>query len=294
MFATCLHTFTSPAYGQCIALLDNAMDLFKLGSWHLTSILLILSLPVSAANLVLKADTLASWNAYISKAQSATAGRPELDRAPDDVSIHIRPASGTGTVPVPEGLIHDWVGSAFVPNVTIAQLLTVLRDYDHYKDIYSPAVVQSRTIRVDGDQQAFSMEWFRKVANIAAGIDADYVSSETLLSSERGYSVTRSTRIQEVRKFGHADEQRLPPDTGSGFIWRLCSILQFQKTDKGVYLQLEAIVLSREIPHGVRWIADPIVNKLSKNSVAITLTQTRKAVQTEAAQAGIITLAEAR
>lgn len=42
--------------------------------------------------------------------------------------------AATRMQPVPNGLIHDWIGAVFTPNATIDGLLSVVRDYSRYKD----------------------------------------------------------------------------------------------------------------------------------------------------------------
>ncbi len=251
--------------------------------------------PMSAANLKLKPATLNAWNDYVQKAETRIDNaRPLRTSAQHSTSVDVQPAVESGTVAVPNGLIHDWIGTTFVPHVTTAQLQAVIRDYDHYKNIYTPTVIESKVLETDGGTDKFSMEWSRKVLNIATAIDADYSNMQTVKGSGVGYSVTRSTRIQEIRNPGEQNEEKLPVDMGSGFIWRICSILRYEQADGGVYLQLEAIVLSRDIPHAVRWLANPIVNHLSRSSLVTTLNQTGEAVQTRAAELSGDTLAQAR
>ena len=48
------------------------------------------------------------------------------------------------------GLIHDWMGAVFVPNLKLDDILKVTRDYDHYKEFYRPSVVESKAIARDG------------------------------------------------------------------------------------------------------------------------------------------------
>jgi hypothetical protein len=70
----------------------------------------------------------------------------------------------------------------------------------------------------------------------------------------------------------------LPPGTGNGFIWRIRSVARYEERDGGVYLELEAMALTRDIPASLAWMANPIVNHLSINSLTTTLRQTRDAV----------------
>jgi hypothetical protein len=261
----------------------------------LTLLLSIFSLPLAAANLTLKPATVNAWNSYLQEAETKIVNAPPLRIATDRSStVKVRPGAGSGTVAVPEGLIHDWVGTTFVPNVTIAQLQAVIHDYDHYKDIYTPTVVDSKALEVGNATESFSMEWFQKVLHIATGIDADYSNTVVTQHGDSGYVITRSTRVQEIRNFGRDDQEKLPVGTGNGFVWRVSSILRYEQVDGGVYLQLEALVLSREIPRTVRWVANPVVNHLSRNSITATLNQTVEAVQTRSARLSGDSLAQAR
>lgn len=256
---------------------------------------LLSTLPLAAANLTLKPVTLKAWNQYVQQAEARVDSATPLKLStPRSSAIVVEPAVGSGTVAVPNGLIHDWVGTTFVPNITVAQLQTVLRDYDHYKDIYTPTVIGSKALQTGVGTETFSMQWFRKVMNITTGIDADYSNTQIQLRDGAGYMITRSTRIQEIRHLGEENQQELPVDVGSGFIWRICSILRYQEADGGVYLRLEAIVLSRDIPHAFRWVANPIVNRLSRSSLSTTLSQTGEAVETRSARLNGDAIARAR
>jgi hypothetical protein len=261
---------------------------------QLTLIVSLFSLPIAAANLTLKPATLKAWESYVERAEARVENAPPIKLSSVRSSaVTVEPAVGAGTVPVADGLIHDWIGKTFVPNATVAQLQAVIHDYDHYKDIYAPTVIDSKAIDVGDEKETFSMAWFRKVLSITTGLDAEY-SNTQIARAGRGYVITRSTRIREIRNLGRVSEQKLPEDTGSGYIWRICSILRYEQADGGVYLGLEAMVLSRDIPHAVRWVASPIVNRLSRNSVAATLAQTSEAVQTRSAKLTGDALAQAR
>src|SRR5262245_31227470 len=56
-------------------------------------------------------------------------------------------------IPVPGGLIHHWIGAAFIPGATLAQTKAVLADYENQKTSYYPDVRQSRLISKDGNTQ---------------------------------------------------------------------------------------------------------------------------------------------
>jgi hypothetical protein len=59
-------------------------------------------------------------------------------------------------------------------------------------------------------------------------------------------------------------------------MWRLNSYWRFQQRDGGVYVQLEAISLTRDIPTGLGWLITPFITSIPKESLAFTLTRTRQ------------------
>jgi hypothetical protein len=61
------------------------------------------------------------------------------------------------------------------------------------------------------------------------------------------------------------------------------SIVRLEKRGEGVYLEMEAIALSREIPVALRRVVDPKALGLSRNSPLISLRQTEEAVRRSSA-----------
>jgi hypothetical protein len=57
------------------------------------------------------------------------------------------------------------------------------------------------------------------------------------------------------------------------------SIARFEQRDAGIYIEIDAIALSREIPAVVRFVADPIVRRMSRCSLLAWLQQTVEAVR---------------
>ena len=70
-----------------------------------------------------------------------------------------------------------------------------------------------------------------------------------------------------------------------GLIWRVHSITHFEERDGGVYIEVEAIALSRDIPAVLRWVVDPIVRRVSRASLATSLQQTEAAVRSRSTAA---------
>jgi hypothetical protein len=239
----------------------------------------------------LQPATLKAWDAYLQQVrarveQRAASIRPFLwtDESPDRAArvrrgeVVIAPVIQHGTEIVPNGLIHDWIGAVFIPKATVEDLSAVVHDYDNYKHMYRPVVTASRSLTCTEGDQEFLMVWQHKVLFVNAAIQGHYESHDVTLDSSKGYNVADSTELRQIEKYGHAGEHLLPPDTGGGFIWRMHSIARYQQRDGGVYLELEAIALTRDIPGSLSWLVTPVVNHLSVNSLTTTLRQTRDAV----------------
>ncbi len=258
-------------------------------------VLLTVELPGLGA-MELQRSTVRAWDDYIAAADSHMQARVDgqrpflwIDESAGRGSqlrggkTLVAPVVGTGIQIVPEGLIHDWIGAAFIPGATLQSLRGVLRDYNRYKDYYAPVVADSKALECAAPGERFSMVWQRKVLFVNAAVEGQYQARDFAVDAQRGYNIATTTQMREIEAYGHRDQRLLKPGEGNGFIWRMHSIARYEARDGGVYLELEAIALTRDIPASLRWLVSPVVNHLSINSLTATLRQTREAVN--AAQA---------
>ena len=118
-----------------------------------------------------------------------------------------------------------------------------------------------------------------KLAVSKTALKGDYRSSYFCLDDHRWYSLSETMRIQEITSYGTAGQHMLPEGKGTGLIWRMNSITRFEERDGGVYVELEALVLSRDIPAPLRLVVDPIVRRVSREAMETSLLQTQKAVR---------------
>jgi ABC-type transporter Mla MlaB component len=278
---------------------------FRAPAVSLLVLLAALVFPVEAAAATLRSETVAAWDDYLQTANADLQDRvrsggsflwtlEKEERAAKVRKGEIVVAAAPGQNPkrVPGGLIHHWMGAVFVPGVKIDDILEVTRDYDHYKEFYPPHVIESKAIARNGSDERFSMMLMNKVFLSKTALDVDCQATSVRVDNSRLYSVTRTTRVQEIEEYGHSGEHRIAEGEGSGYIWKLYSIARFEQRDGGVYVELEAIALSREIPAAVRLIADPIVRRVSRNSLLISLQQTGEAVHGIFVTAGVPATAE--
>jgi hypothetical protein len=178
---------------------------------------------------------------------------------------------------VPSGLIHDWVGAVFIPGTTVKQTLALIQDYDNHKNIYKPEVIDSVLKSHQGNDFKIYLRLLKKKI-ITVVLDTDHDVHYLPVDRARWFCRSHTTRISEVEDAGSPKERVLPPDTGYGFLWRLYSYWRFRENDSGVYAECRAISLTRDVPVGLGWIIEPIIQNLPRESLINTLEATRRAL----------------
>ena len=260
----------------------------QLSKWPLIALLM----PVSGHAATLRPETVQAWDRYVQQVDDSTrerarrsgsflwtledAARADRVRAGEVVVV---PGPGQNPQKVSGGLIHHWIGAAFLPGLTLDRTLAVTRDYDRYKEFYTPFVQDSKLTGREGLEDRFTMQIMNKALFMKTALDADYVTDVVKLDDHRAYSVSQTTRVQEIEEYGHPGEHKIAEGTGGGYIWKLHSVARMEQRDGGVYIELEAVALSRDVPVALRFVVDPIVRKVSRNSLLTSLEQTEKAMQ---------------
>jgi hypothetical protein len=177
----------------------------------------------------------------------------------------------------PGGMIHHWVGVAFIPGAKLDDVLGVLEDYDHQSIIYSPDVERSKIESHDGDHFRVFLR-FRRHKVITVVLDTEHDVRYFHDAPGRAHSRSSAVRIAEVENPGKSDERERQPGDDGGFMWRMETWWRMEERDGGVYVQSEAASLTRDIPTGLGWLVGPFVTGIPKETLAFTLEATRKAV----------------
>ena len=209
------------------------------------------------------------WEERSAAFERLRAGQPVVENA--------KGKGAGGGVAVTGGLIHDWRGVVFVPGITVAETIALLEDYDHDDTYYWPDVVRSRLMRRDGETFHVYLRLKRKYA-VTAAFDTEYDIRYTTVNSTRAYSRSRSTRIEEVENEGQADERPAASGNDHGFLWRLNSYWRFEQRDGGVFIECQAISLTRDVPQGLGWVVKPLVEEIPRESLRFTLEATQVAL----------------
>jgi hypothetical protein len=262
---------------------------------------LALPLPVNAADL--QPQTAQAYDRYIQlttaqvTAELAQSGPylwverlPPERRAADEAQLRngqlvierLDTLDSGETIPVPGGIIHHWIGTAFVPGATLAQTLSFMQDYDHKTEYFKPDIVRSKILRHDGDDYFVLLRFYNKKI-ITTVIDTDQEIHYHVVDSTHAYSRSRTTRVQEVENAGKSDEKLEAEGHDRGFMWRMNTFWRFEEKGGGTYVECQAISLTRDIPTGLGWMVGSFVTSVPRESLTFTLTTARAALAQRAA-----------
>jgi hypothetical protein len=254
-----------------------------------------LALPPQAGAVELKQKTVEAFDRYVQLSETrmddeSRSGTPFLsvDRLPEGrreaahaqlrqgriVIERLETLDGGKAIPVPNGLIHHWIGTVFIPGATLAQTLALLQDYDHHQDYYKPDVMRSMILQRSGDDFLVSLRFHKKKV-LTSILDTEHEIHYFPIDATHAASRSRTTRIAEVQNAGESDEHLKPVGNDSGYLWRMNTYWRFEQKDGGTYVECQSISLTRDIPTGLGWLIGPYVESVPRESLTFTLGATR-------------------
>ena len=199
----------------------------------------------------------------------ATSGpnAPTRLRNGEQIIEQLTPATSTN---ISGALLHHWRGTAFAPGATAADFERLMRDFNSYPQHFGPEVMQARVTAQAGDHiQAWMRVRQRHVITVV--MDTTYDINFGQLDIQHGYSISRSTHIEEIDSPGTSNEHALTPNEEHGFLWRLNTYWSYEERDGGLYIQIEAVSLTRSIPAGLGWMIRPYIESIPRESLEFTL-----------------------
>jgi hypothetical protein len=113
---------------------------------------------------------------------------------------------------------------------------------------------------------------------ITVVLDTEYEIQYLVIDDVRAAAHSHSTRITEVENADSPQERSVGSQDDHGFLWRLNSYWHFYQVDGGVYIQCNAISLTRDVPTGLGWLIGPFLENIPRESLRFTLTATRQAL----------------
>lgn len=198
-----------------------------------------------------------------------------------DGVITARAGNGDGILNVPDGLLHHWLGVAFVRGATLQQVASVARDYTAYSKVYTN-VVSSKVLSQQGDSYRVLIRLKEGEAGINAVLDVRSAVDYRMRTDGSLTAISKSEEIREVEHAGRPNESPLPAGRDSGYLWRAHTFTQFIPEKDGVVVVMETLGLSRRFPRGFGWIIEPIARRLGRKSVEGSLNEFLTAIRRSA------------
>jgi hypothetical protein len=196
-------------------------------------------------------------------------------RAGEVLVARLESRAGGKPIDIPDGKVHHWIGTVFIPGATLSRTIQMVQDYDRYPRIYQPAIRRSTTVARDDSRFKVSMQMFmKKVISVVLNADFDVVYRS--LGPTRMYVPSVATRIAEVEDPDTPQAREKPIGRDNGFLWRFNNYCLFEERDGGTYMQCESVSLSRSIPVGLAWLIGPFVTSIPRESLTFTLTAARR------------------
>jgi hypothetical protein len=235
----------------------------------------------------LKPETQAAYQKYISVIESQMAARNQaatgflwIDRDAqrqhavlqgDIVTQQVK------AVAVPDGMIQHWIAGVFLPGAMLAQVQRVDQDYAQYGRIYGPDISNVKVVSHDGNHFVVAYR-ITKTKVLTAVLDTVQAIDYQPLAAGRMAVRSRSQSVRQVENAGKPNERDLAEGDGDGFLWAMDSFWRMQQRDGGVYMECEAITLSRGVPFGLGALIDPILQSFAEDSLKKTITEKRQAI----------------
>ena len=249
------------------------------------AMLLIMSTLPATLAAELKPGTNDAFERYIRQAEQNLSARQNFLWADENANrrrriqngeVLVEPTHAKALTDLNDGLIHDWVGSVFIPGVTLAATLEHVRDYDHARTRHRE-VLDSHILSHEGNDYRVFMRLMKKKV-ITVVLNTEHEVHYYPIDATRWRSQSKTVKIAEVDNYGKRDERELPPGTGHGFLWKLYTYWRFEERDGGTWMECQAISLTRDIPTGLGWLIEPIIKSLPKESLENTLRETAAAL----------------
>ena len=196
-------------------------------------------------------------------------------RAGEVVVEKLETRDGGARIDIPSGMVHHWVGTVLIPDVSLTQTIAMVQDYDRYAEIYAPQVRKSAVReRQDNRFKVYAQLYEKKVLTFVANTeyDAEFVS----VDDTRVYVPSYTTRILEVEHPDTPQEREKAEGNDRGLLWRFNNYCSFEERGTDTYMQCESISLTRGIPFLLNVVIKPFVTGLPRDKMAFTLDAARR------------------
>lgn len=261
---------------------------------------IVLAVPAVTAAVTLKPETIAAWDRYV----AATEARIERELTSDNgflaqdfsaqpeearmqvlgggiVVSEITTTDSTGKgIPIPNGTIHHWRGCILLPGVKLEQYMNQVQNPSE-EGPHQPEVLEMRILERKPDELKFYIKITRtKFINLT--YNTEHHVTYHWHGPGRASHWSASTKIAELANAGTPEEQEKPQGQDRGFMWRLNSYWRCEEVYGGLIVEGESMLLSRQIPFGLRWLIEPLIDRAAHEMIINTLEEVKQNHTTDA------------
>ena len=231
------------------------------------------------------AETLQAFDRYAAAVEErirSDAGTANFLRALPDESkrarvrrgeILLESAPALGLKPeiaIPKGQVQHWVGAAFLQNVTIDSVLPRLRNYNNRSKYMAPDIIASRLEDRQGDVFHVYLRLAEK--SILSGVFDLHL--RVVYQAEGAGRLAIESRSMSVVEVADSSAPVGSAAKDQGLLWALNHYWRILQMDGGLYIECEALVLSRRTPVLLDWIAPPLIARAARESLVKTIRAT--------------------
>jgi len=181
---------------------------------------------------------------------------------------------GGGRIAVPDGMIHHWRGSVYIPGVTLEDVLSRIAnptmEEARQEDVLDAAVLE---------RGPHSLRLYLKLQRsklVTAVYHTEHLVEYERLSQRRAVSRSVAVKIAELENPNTQWEREKPPGRDRGFLWRLNSYWRYEQMPSGVLVECESLSLSRTVPAILEYWIRPLIDKVAAESMQRTLESMRQ------------------
>ena len=257
--------------------------------WVLIVILLAVAVPVAAAAARLQPETIEAWDSYVAlteeriekELQSGNGfliqdfyAHPQEARervlGGGVVVASMKTIDGEGNgIPIPDGRIHHWRGSIFLPGVGLDEYLyRALNPSEN--DPHQPEVLEYRIL----EKKPYELKVFIKMVRkkfVLLAYNTEHHITYRRNGDGKASGRSEATKIAELIGLGQPHEREMPVGRDRGFMWRLNSYWRFEEVEGGLIVEGESMLLSRDIPAILKPVIEPLIHRSAHDMIANTL-----------------------
>jgi putative flippase GtrA len=169
-----------------------------------------------------------------------------------------------------DGRIHHWAGATFIPNTTVTRVVDRLLGHAGQESEFYEDVIGSRLLERNGERVRIYMK-LRRTTLLTATFNTEHTVDYRRMGPRRASSRSVATRIAELAEAGTPREHERLPRDDRGFLWKLNAYWRFEAVEGGVIVECESVSLSRGVPLLLRPVANPIIDRVARESLEKTL-----------------------